>query len=114
MNIFVASLFKKYFGLLAVLLNLLNVLDAGLTLHWVTNNIAQEANPLMDYLISQGPWLFVTIKTILVGLGTWLLWNYRQSRASWAAMSCCLAVYIWIMFIHFQIYSDAPAFLSQI
>lgn len=113
MNVFVASLFKKYFGVLAVLLNILNVFDATITLHWVTNNIAQEANPLMDFLISQSPWLFVSIKILLVGLGTWLLLNYRQSRASWAAISCCLIVYVWIMFIHFQIYADTLAFLSQ-
>lgn len=113
MNSFVASFFKHHFGLLAVLLNILNILDSSLTMYWVSNNIAEEANPLMDYLISQSPWLFVSTKIVLVGLGTCLLYRYRESRASWSALACCLAVYLWIMIIHFGIGVEYLSLLSQ-
>lgn len=108
---FVASFFKHHFGLLTVLLNILNVLDSSLTMHWVGHDIAEEANPLMDYLISQSPWLFASTKIVLVGLGTCLLYRYRESRAAWSALTCCLIVYLWIMFIHAGIAFNHLSFL---
>lgn len=109
-----SSFFTKYFGILAVLLNILNVCDTFLTIHWVTNDIAEEANPLMDYLIVISPWLFASIKIILVALGSWLLYRFRESRVSWLAMTHCLIVYLWLMSVHYQVYADNLAFLAHI
>ncbi len=113
MNILCASLFTRYFGILAVLLNILNVLDTFLTIHWVTNGIAEEANPLMDYLIELSPLLFAVTKIALVGMGSFLLYRYKESRASWVALGCCLFVYTWIMVIHYQIGADNLSFPSH-
>ena len=113
MKIFVTALFTRYFGFLIVLLNFLNIFDTFATLHWVGNGIAEEANPLMDYLISESSFLFAATKIILVGLGTYLLYRYKSSRASWAALASCLIVYLWIMIIHLRIASDELSFLSQ-
>ena len=94
-------------------LNILNVLDTFLTIHWVSSNIAEEANPLMDYLIVISPWLFMTVKITLVALGTWLLFRYRESRVSWLALTHCLLVYLWLMSLHCQVYFDNLSFLAH-
>ena len=99
----VLHFFTKYYLHLVTLLISLNIIDAVLTLYWVTHEIAQEVNPLMEYLLGEGPLLFLATKIILVTSGSWLLWRFRESRSSWAAITCCLAVYLWVMTIHIQI-----------
>ena len=59
----------------------LNLVDAVLTLVWVWNGLAFEANALLADLVMERPVTFVLVKTSLVSLGSALLWCHR-SRAS--------------------------------
>ena len=104
---------KSYFIYLAILLNIFNVADAFFTIEWVSNNVAQEANPLMDLLLSHSPVLFATVKIVLVALGSVLLCRYKESRAAWFALACCLVVYASIMAIHYRIAADNFSFLLR-
>ena len=68
--------FRILWWLISVTL-VLNVLDAIFTLNWVQRGQAQEANPLMDIIISN-PVLFVCVKMSLVNLGCYLLWQRHR------------------------------------
>tara|TARA_R100000808_G_C2154691_1_gene165908 strand:+ start:7164 stop:7478 length:315 start_codon:yes stop_codon:yes gene_type:complete len=77
-----------------------NMLDASLTLHWVFNGIAYEANPLMAFLISYSPLLFWFIKVFVVYIASLGLWVNRHRRwVQWAAFGVAI-VYGWVLGIH--------------
>jgi uncharacterized membrane protein YqjE len=62
--------------------------------------IAEEANPIMAYLISIDPMLFVVTKLTLVSLACLLLWRIRQrTKAVWALVGVTI-FYVGIIGIH--------------
>jgi len=110
----VTRFFTNYFAHLVIILLAFNVSDTFLTLYWVSNEIALEANPIMAFLLEGHPLLFVVTKLFLVGLGCLLLWRLRKSRASWVALSTCILVYLWVMTVHISIVIDTLGFVSQV
>ena len=73
-------------GSLLGLVFIFNALDAIATLAWIFKGTATEANPLMEWLISLHPVVFVVFKLTLVGLGSVLLYRFRHNRlARWAS-----------------------------
>jgi hypothetical protein len=64
---------------LAVIILLLSVTDAFLTLNLIGKG-AQEANPVMDYLLMRTPTLFATIKMALTGAGIVVLVALARAR----------------------------------
>jgi hypothetical protein len=78
---------------------ILSVVDGVLTIFWVTSNLAEEANPLMDELIMRDPVLFMIVKIVLVSLGTTLLWRLRERPLAVAGIFGCFLIYCTI-FIH--------------
>jgi hypothetical protein len=57
---------------------LFNVFDATATIWVVTRGLAEEANPLLVGPLQTSPLLFIAIKTILAGGGTYLMWRRRD------------------------------------
>ena len=55
------------------LLVVLCMLDAILTVAWITMDIAIEANPLMKVLIQESNIAFVVIKLLVSYTGIWIL-----------------------------------------
>ena len=64
---------------LAIVILLLSVTDAFLTLTLIGNG-AQEANPVMAYLLEQTPRLFATVKMALTGAGIVILVALARAR----------------------------------
>ena len=88
---------KNYISAIIVM----NVIDAVLTWYWVTEGIAEELNPIMDYALQESPLLFFASKITLTTLGCILLWKANRFRS--AARICAAAlvgVYIAIMVSH--------------
>ena len=56
----------------------LNLLDIVFTLYWVGAGWADEANLLLQNMVSNQPVLFVLTKIALVSFGSFLLWNHRS------------------------------------
>ena len=84
--------FKVLWWLLSVTL-ILNVIDAMFTLNWIQRGQAQEANPLMEIIVSS-PILFVCVKTALVNFGCYLLWKrHRRPIAVIGIIAAFLAYY---------------------
>ncbi len=66
---------------ITILLNTLVILifiDLVATITWVTAGIAEEANPLMEYLLNQSPLLFAGVKILLSFTGIIVLYNFRK------------------------------------
>jgi uncharacterized membrane protein len=79
----------------------LNTLDGILTIFWVETGRAEEANPLMEHVLSASPGLFMILKLSLVALGLTLLWRLRKNRFSFFSSHLILACYSGIIFYHF-------------
>lgn len=64
---------------LAITILMLSVTDALLTLNLISKG-AQEANPIMNFLLMQAPMLFATIKMALTGGGIVVLVALARAR----------------------------------
>jgi hypothetical protein len=80
----------------------LNLIDAVLTLLWVRAGLAVEANTLMDELVNEHALVFVLVKLSLVGMGSWLLWNRRESPLAVVAIFAVFLTYYAILVHHVQ------------
>lgn len=88
-------LFKQTFLLFS-----LNLLDALLTIFWVRNGFATEANQLMAVLLDAGNAPFLVVK-IAIGLVTaTVLLRYGKYRLAQFGVSIALFVYVSLMGVH--------------
>jgi len=78
----------------------LNLLDAVFTMIWVIGGVAKEANPLMEYLLSESPAAFMCYKILIVHLCIELLWRLRSHKFARIAVMPALATYIGIVIFH--------------
>jgi hypothetical protein len=78
----------------------LNVIDAALTLYWVSTGRATEANPLLADLVRDAPITFVLIKTTLVALGSWLLWRRRKKPLAVIGIFSVFLAYYLVLLHH--------------
>mgnify|MGYP003124675805 FL=1 len=63
---------------LVYILAVLILIDLSATLFWVTNDLATEANPVMDFFLQVSPLLFVVAKLGLSGVGIYILYYFRK------------------------------------
>ncbi len=78
----------------------LNLVDAVLTLLWVHAGLAAEANTLIDELVNEHALLFVLVKLSLVGMGSWLLWRWRQSPLAVVGIFAAFVAYYLVLVYH--------------
>lgn len=91
------------FGMLLVLLFILNCLDAFLTLYWVSHNYALEINPIMSdwLLIGDKPFLFVKIFIVLTAC--FCLWKTKKNKLAHLLVFLIISVHVCVLLIHFNI-----------
>ncbi|MCB9739628.1 MAG: hypothetical protein H6747_10195 [Deltaproteobacteria bacterium] len=80
----------------------LNVLDAILTIFWISSHQAIEANPLLAELAHQHPFGFVIVKMSLVSLGTLLLWRLRKRPLAVIAIFAAFLAYYFLLIYHLE------------
>lgn len=80
----------------------LNLLDAVFTLLWVGGGLAREANPFIAELVEDHPLGFVTVKTVLVAGGSWLLWERREHPYAVVAIFAGFVAYYAVLVHHVQ------------
>lgn len=80
----------------------LNLIDAVLTLIWVRLGLAAESNTLIDELVNDQAIVFIAVKLGLVGMGSWLLWNYRSSPLAVVGIFSAFVTYYLILLHHIQ------------
>jgi hypothetical protein len=72
----------------------LNLLDALLTISFVTAGVATEANPLLAAALTRSPADFVALKLALLFFGIGVLHACRRVPAARTAMSATAAAYV--------------------
>ena len=80
----------------------LNVLDAIFTVIWISSGLATEANPMMADVAHTDPGLFVTVKLLLVGLGSFLLWQQRKRPGAVIGIFIVFLAYYFVVLYHLQ------------
>ena len=88
--------------LVLALVWLLNFVDGLMTVVWVQFGVALEANPLMAEIVER-PVVFLSTKTVLVTLGSLLLWRFRSFRLAKASALLALVCYAGILVVHTRI-----------
>jgi apolipoprotein N-acyltransferase len=99
---------------LAVSLFLLNFLDAGLTLFWIRNGLAEEANRIMQFFLDGGEGPFIVFK-ISMGLFAALCFQkWKHLRAAQLGVRLALGVYVVITAIHLMVGLTAAGVLHRL
>jgi hypothetical protein len=80
----------------------LNLLDAVLTLTWVSAGLAREGNFLLETLLLRHPILFVGAKLGLVSLGSLLLWRKREHPGAVIAIFLIFLAYYLVLLYHVE------------
>ncbi len=78
----------------------LNLLDALLTIMWVRNGVAAEANNLMARLLDSGDFTFLSAKIAIGTLTALVLLRWGNRALARYGLSLALAIYISLMGIH--------------
>lgn len=93
------NLVERYKRALVILL-VLNLLDAGATLHWVTNGHATEANPIMNQALLHGTHAFLIAKIASVVIAATVLWGHRHHVLARIGVALTSVVYACLAGIH--------------
>lgn len=92
----------RYLPALVSTILVCNLIDGAITLALVQSGLAREANPLMASALSGGPLLFMSVKLALVSVGVYLLWELRERRAAFLALSGLAVVYGALVLYHLR------------
>ncbi len=79
----------------------LNFIDAILTIYWVRNGFATEGNQLMAGLLDIGNIPFLLVKAAVGAVAAVVFWRWRNLRMAKYGLAITLAVYTFLMGIHF-------------
>jgi len=80
----------------------LNLLDALFTLVWVRFGFAREENLMIDRLVEGDAVAFIAVKIGLVGMGSWLLWRWRDRASAVVAIFVAFLTYYLVLLYHVQ------------
>lgn len=95
-----------------ILLFLLNLLDAVLTIVWVRNGIAGEANHLMAYLLDIGDAPFLGAKLAIGTLAAVVLLRFGNRPLAKYGVTAALVVYMGVMGIHLFTYLASAGIIN--
>lgn len=79
---------------------ILNLFDAVMTVVWVSDRDAREANPLLYDLPAEHPVFFVLFKTGMVSAGTFLLWRHRDRPLAVVSIFVAFLTYYFLLAWH--------------
>jgi Domain of unknown function (DUF5658) len=96
-----AQQFRWLHGVVKALL-LLNLCDVLFTLLWIYSGLAHEANPLLAEIVIGHPVAFSCSKLALVGLGSILLWRYRDRPLAVIAIFVGFLAYYFVLLWHIR------------
>ena len=99
---------KQYawMGTMLFIVFLLNAADAVFTVYWIVGKDSWETNPIMDHLLGIHPIVFVTVKLLLVALGSFLLFRYRRQRMAVVGIFGLFIVYYWLLIWHLRGFNE--------
>ncbi|HUS11900.1 MAG TPA: DUF5658 family protein [Pyrinomonadaceae bacterium] len=84
----------------ALLLFVMNWLDAQLTILWLRLNVATEGNGLMASLLAHSESSFLSVKLAIGGLSAYVLYRFAEIPVARRGMKIVLGVYFTLMIVH--------------
>jgi len=96
-----AEQFRWLHGVVQALL-LLNLIDVLFTLLWIYSGLAREANPLLGEIVALHPVAFASGKLALVGMGSILLWRFRDRPLAVIAIFMGFLAYYLVLLWHIR------------
>ncbi|HLN99178.1 MAG TPA: DUF5658 family protein [Pyrinomonadaceae bacterium] len=84
----------------ALLLFVMNWLDAQLTILWLRLNVATEGNGIMASLINHSEGSFLLVKVAVGGLSAYILYRFAEIPLARRGMKVVLGVYLALMVVH--------------
>jgi hypothetical protein len=94
---------EKILKILLIILFLLNIVDTGATLYWITEGFAYERNPLMQHWLDLNPTLFVYIKLFFVNFAILYLWSVRKRVLTQILIIPIIMLYSYVFILHCNI-----------
>lgn len=91
----------------------LNLLDAILTIIWVRNGVATEANDLMARLLDKGDFAFLAAKLAIGTVTAIVLLRWGNRKLARYGLTVAIAVYISLMGIHIVTGLTAFGYISR-
>lgn len=96
----------------AILLFVLNILDAFLTVYWVRHGYATEGNHLMATLLELGNLPFLAVKFAIGLVAAYSFWNWKEFRLARFGLTTALVMYVGVMGVHLLTGLSAAGLLS--
>lgn len=90
----------RSFNIIACALLVMNIIDGLATFFWIEMNIASEANPIMNFLLSYGSDIFLLVKMSSVAAAVFILWIFRKNIISRTLILPVVAMYGCVTLIH--------------
>ena len=84
----------------ALLLFLMNWLDAQLTILWVRLNVATEGNGIMATLLNHSEGSFLSVKLLIGALSAYILYRFSELPIARRGLKLVLGVYLALMIVH--------------
>tara|TARA_Y100000310_G_C20566180_1_gene755603 strand:+ start:360 stop:641 length:282 start_codon:yes stop_codon:yes gene_type:complete len=78
----------------------MNLVDALATLLWIRLGLAEESNPIMEFVLENNESAFVLVKTSLVVLSVFLLWRLKNFATARILTIPVFLVYVYAMILH--------------
>ena len=97
----------------AFLLFCLNLLDALLTIIWVRNGVAHEANGLMATLLDMGDFSFLAVKLAIGLFAAFAFLRGAETKIARYGITLALALYLGLMGIHIVTGLSGVGLLSE-
>ena len=87
---------------LVYVLTFLILVDLTATIYWIANDLASEANPLLNFFLAASPVLFVIGKLGLSAGGVLILYAFRKrfTKFIFKSLVCLNLVYISVFVYH--------------
>ena len=84
----------------ALLLFLMNWLDAQLTILWLRMQVATEGNGLMATLLNHSEGSFLAVKLLIGALSAYILYRFSELPIARRGLKLALGVYLALMVVH--------------
>jgi hypothetical protein len=84
----------------ALLLFMMNWLDAQLTILWVRLNVATEGNGIMAGLLNHSETSFLSVKLAIGALSAYILYRFAEIPVARRGMKIVLGIYLALMVVH--------------
>jgi|TARA_Y100000310_G_C20700775_1_gene829659 hypothetical protein len=82
------------------LILIMNLVDALATLLWIRLGIAEEDNPIMEFVLEINESAFILIKTALVVLSIFLLWRMKDFASARILTIPVFLIYSYVTILH--------------